>query len=204
MIVSLLGKPFPGSVSAFPPQSVLDCISTVPNEVPIANVWSYPQGLSIGDIPYHQGLVLDSNVNKGIPHNGEDYGNHSAGDRISAVSNGIVACVFEGTDKGNLGHAIFVLSKLPDGRHITTLYGHLSSKDLIGKGAPVVRGETLIGKLGDSIENGGWAPHLHIGIRDGYFIGREEGWLSSCWGYLFKRSLPDRPNCPENPNRPLA
>lgn len=200
IFISFLGRPFTNNVVASPTQSTFDCLTTVPNDVPTASSWSYPQGLSSADIPYHQGLVLDSKVNEGIPHNGEDYGNHPAGYEIHAVADGIVACIFEGTDKGNLGHAVFVVSKLPDGKHVTTLYGHLSGEKFVSKGDKVFRGgKKIIGKLGNPSENGGWDPHLHVGIRDGYVIGWEEGWLRQCWGYLFKQSLPDRAYCPENP-----
>jgi len=189
--VSLFGISFSNKVIASPLKSTFDCLATVPNDVPTASTWSYPPGFSISDVPPRQSVVLDSAVNPGVPHNGEDYGNHSAGDEVRAAADGIVACVFEGTDKGNLGHAVFVLSKLSDGKHITTLYAHLSAEKFVNIGAKVFRGDTMIGKIGNRSENGDWSPHLHVGIRDGYVIGREDGWPLTCWGYL-------KPTCPLN------
>jgi murein DD-endopeptidase MepM/ murein hydrolase activator NlpD len=175
------------------------CEKNSPRNIPTVTAWSYPKGLSKSDMTPGQGLTLSSVVNPGIPHNGEDYGNHPAGFEIFAVADGWVACSYSSTDDRDLGNAVFVESVLPDGKHVTTLYGHLSNKDLIPTNSYVTRGQTRIGKLGTTAENGNWPVHLHLGIRDGFVIGREDSWPNQCWGYLFKRDS-SRPGCPENPS----
>ncbi len=164
----------------------------------MASVWAYPNGFSKSDIPQHQGLDKDSAVNPGVPHIGQDYGNKPSGFEVVAVADGWVACTYSSNLKGDFGNAVFVESRLPDGKHVTTLYGHLASADLVPIGTTVKRGEH-IGKLGamDQRENGGFSVHLHIGIRDGFVVGWEENWIRGCWGYLFPRDK-QHPNCPSD------
>jgi murein DD-endopeptidase MepM/ murein hydrolase activator NlpD len=68
------------------------------------------------------------------------------------------------SDWGNL---IVIEHRLADGSFITSVYGHLSKKRLVQEGT-VVRGGQTIGTVGRSgVENGGYKPHLHFGIREG-------------------------------------
>lgn len=60
---------------------------------------------------------------------------------------------------------MLVLEHQFDGNNFYTLYGHLSlsSLEILKIGQAVKQGE-LIGYIGNSSENGNWAPHLHFQI----------------------------------------
>lgn len=158
----------------------LDCASAPPTSYPISETWVYPKGFSKSDIT--QGLIANSPVHGGEFHTGEDYGNKPAGTEVFAVANGWVACQFTNLEQGNFGHAVFVESILGNGAHLTTVYGHLSTKDLVPVNSFVKAGVTRVGRLGTPDENGGWQVHLHLGIRDGFFIEREQAWPNDGWG----------------------
>lgn len=61
------------------------------------------------------------------------------------------------------GPTLILRHDLPGVGECFTLYGHLTSDSLEGasKGRAYAQGDR-IGRVGDSSENGGWAPHLHI------------------------------------------
>ena len=90
------------------------------------------------------------------------------------------------------GPAIILEHAVEDGLMFYTLYGHLSRSSLLGlaAGQAIEKGQA-IGRIGDSDENGGWAPHLHFQIigdlmgREGDFpgvapAGGREVWRSLC------------------------
>ena len=56
---------------------------------------------------------------------------------------------------------------LPDGSYVTSIYGHLGNSRRVAVG-DIVRAGEMIGAVGSSgIENGGFKPHLHFGLRSG-------------------------------------
>jgi murein DD-endopeptidase MepM/ murein hydrolase activator NlpD len=65
------------------------------------------------------------------------------------------------------GNIIVIEHHLPDDTYVTSIYGHLGNKRLVNKGDTVRAGQVIgfIGKAG--VENGGFKPHLHFGLRDG-------------------------------------
>ena len=65
---------------------------------------------------------------------------------------------------GDYGPTIVLLHQL-EGRPFSTIYGHLSVKDIEGlkEGTYITRGQ-VIGHFGNVEENGGWPPHLHFQV----------------------------------------
>lgn len=60
---------------------------------------------------------------------------------------------------------IMILEHQWRGLHFYTLYGHLDHKSIRESTAGQdVEADSLLGKLGDERENGGWPPHLHFQI----------------------------------------
>ncbi len=99
---------------------------------------------------------------------------------------------FRGAGSLDYGPTIILEHKVQDNLTFYTLYGHLSRDLLPGlaAGQEVVKGQA-IGRIGDSDENGGWAPHLHFQItgdllgQKGDFPGvaparQRDIWLSLC------------------------
>ena len=64
--------------------------------------------------------------------------------------------------EGDYGHVVVTKHEL-QGKPLWALYGHLSSRSILGKrkGQKVDRGE-IVGWIGGKEENGGWEPHLHF------------------------------------------
>lgn len=61
-----------------------------------------------------------------------------------------------------------IIWELESGNYL--LIGHLSKeeeKEIVGK---IQESGTIIGKVGDSNENGGWWPHLHVQLMEKEFI----------------------------------
>ena len=65
-------------------------------------------------------------------------------------------------EEGDYGHVI-ITKQVLDGVPLWSLYGHLSRSSVDGKrvGERLSSGE-VVGYIGNSEENGGWAPHLHF------------------------------------------
>lgn len=64
------------------------------------------------------------------------------------------------------GNFVVIEHKLPDGKYATTIYGHLANERLVNVGDEVRAGQQ-IGTIGTTKVNGGYKPHLHLGVRDG-------------------------------------
>ena len=64
--------------------------------------------------------------------------------------------------EGDYGHVVVTKHEL-QGKPLWALYGHLSSRSILGKrkGQKIDRGE-IVGWIGGKEENGGWEPHLHF------------------------------------------
>jgi murein DD-endopeptidase MepM/ murein hydrolase activator NlpD len=53
---------------------------------------------------------------------------------------------------------------------VTTVMGHLRNNIQVAVGKAVIKSQ-LIGYLGNSSENGGWIPHMHLGVHKGTYAG---------------------------------
>ncbi len=107
-------------------------------------------------------------------HAGEDLA-ASQYTKVKPVANGKV--VWSGT-ASNFGWVVVVEHTMPDNSKICSIYGHLSSK-AIYKAVPVgteVTRDTVIGYIGNDLENGDGGPHLHLQINNGAGTG-------STWSY---------------------
>ncbi|HTU25040.1 MAG TPA: M23 family metallopeptidase [Pirellulales bacterium] len=122
---------------------------------------------------------------KNLIHLGADVAFHRPGEPVFAIAAGVVrtsagpalsppgspatdrakaAAKPLGSEWGNL---IVIEHRLPDGSFVTSIYGHLARRRLVAAGDVVAAGQ-MIGAIGKSgIENGGYKPHLHFGIRTG-------------------------------------
>jgi murein DD-endopeptidase MepM/ murein hydrolase activator NlpD len=61
---------------------------------------------------------------------------------------------------------VVIEHRLADGKYATTIYGHLANERLVKVG-DVVRAGQQIGMIGTTQVNGGYKPHLHLGVREG-------------------------------------
>lgn len=117
-------------------------------------------------------------------HLGED-AKGAAGTSVYAAANGRV--MYSGTASG-YGGIVVVESYMPSGtdRYVRFVYGHLNPATIpVSVGWDIGRGRYL-GKLGTSAQNGGWAPHLHFGVRKGNHTG--------AWQYQGYGTASDRNN----------
>ncbi len=62
---------------------------------------------------------------------------------------------------------IVIEHHLPGGKYITSIYGHLSNRRLVAAGDIVQAGQVIGFEGHKGVENGGYTPHLHLGIREG-------------------------------------
>jgi murein DD-endopeptidase MepM/ murein hydrolase activator NlpD len=124
------------------------------------------------------GLPVQTRVgNVNLLHLGADVGWHRAGEPVFAMANGVVR-VSEGSPADDnkkdrktpsvlaWGNVIVLEHRLPDGSYATTIYGHLANVRLVKVG-DVVRAGQQIGTIGTTRINGGYKPHLHLGVRQG-------------------------------------
>ncbi len=114
-------------------------------------------------------------------HLGEDWNNaarEDMGDSVFAASNGVVSFAdYAGSGWGNV---LIITHKLPDGRFIETLYGHLE-KMRAYPGMKVKRGDN-IGTIGDA--DGAYWPHLHFELRNNINLSVGPGYSRDTNGYL--------------------
>ncbi|HEX3601462.1 MAG TPA: M23 family metallopeptidase [Lacipirellulaceae bacterium] len=129
--------------------------------------------------------VVDKVGKANLLHLGADVGFYRVGEPVFAVADGIVRMSQgplkdEGTSEKQRGatkagkkspvlewgNLIVLEHRLPDGKFATTIYGHLSNDRLVKTG-DVVRAGQQIGTIGATHVNGGYKPHLHLGVREG-------------------------------------
>lgn len=75
-----------------------------------------------------------------------------------------------------------------------TLYGHLSHDSIHQfKNGDAIKGGTIIAKLGDVLENGGWPPHLHFQVikNIGEYFGDYPGVCDEGYKSHFFENCPD-------------
>jgi hypothetical protein len=131
------------------------------------------------------GYRFGENEGGGIYHLGEDL-KASSPQPVRAIANGVVvdACYMNG-----YGNVVAIQHTLPDNSQIISIYGHLSSQQILsvgndpatGKrlgpiipnGAAVTKGQ-LVGFIGTRSENGNWAEHLHFGIKKAAYYDKND------------------------------
>ena len=64
------------------------------------------------------------------------------------------------------GNVVVIEHQLADGKYATTIYGHLANDRLV-KAGDIVQAGQQIGTVGATRVNGGYKPHLHLGVRTG-------------------------------------
>ena len=106
-------------------------------------------------------------------HTGEDWyrldGANTAGTPVYAVANGIVAR--QSTGISYPGNVILIRHRLPDGRDIYSMYGHVNNVSVV-QGQVVQRGQQIATVLPQNYtgrarsQHPGWDSHLHFEMRN--------------------------------------
>jgi murein DD-endopeptidase MepM/ murein hydrolase activator NlpD len=104
----------------------------------------------------------------GNTHAGEDCAWFREGSSMYAIADGLVRMV-QGAG-GDWGFLVAIEHRLPDGRYLVSVYGHLAFDVLVRPGDVVKAGQRIGTQgLSTSVENGGYGAHLHFGLGDGPF-----------------------------------
>lgn len=115
-----------------------------------------------------------------------------AGTPVFAMATGTVHSFADNAQPGDYGPTIILEHPNEDGSSWFCLYGHLARTSLpsLSCGCAIAAGQR-IGWLGETHENGGWVPHLHLqlikdmGSHQGDFPGvcevaEADHWLANC------------------------
>jgi murein DD-endopeptidase MepM/ murein hydrolase activator NlpD len=114
----------------------------------------------------------------GGTHAGEDCAWFRDGCSIYAITDGVVRMV-QGAG-GDWGFLVAIEHRLPDGRYLTTVYGHMGFDVLVRPGDVVKPGQKIGTQgLSTSVENGGYGAHLHFGLGDGPFRRPAGAWVGA-------------------------
>ena len=85
--------------------------------------------------------------------------------QIFSVLDGVVLSIHNNANDKDYGPTLIIEHKTSDGLVFYSLYGHLSTERLrLLKPGQTVKVGDPIADVGESSENGGWAPHLHFQI----------------------------------------
>jgi hypothetical protein len=127
--------------------------------------------------------VQDMADGKHLLHLGADVGWYQIGAPVCTIADGVVR-VSEGppkladddtagkqkkpkaAKKLEWGNVVAVEHHLADGSYATSIYGHLDNNRRVKVGDIVKAGQPL-GAIGNTRVNGGYKPHLHLGLREG-------------------------------------
>lgn len=112
-----------------------------------------------------------------------------AGEAVYAPANGVVR---EAQSHRRYGATVIIEHQLSPAEDATSVIGHMRLVDLaVRVGDTVTRGQ-IIGYAGTRAENGGWAPHVHWGIRKGLYTSSSiRCGSSSEWAYAGYTSCPE-------------
>lgn len=128
--------------------------------VPVAARFDAPLGSPLGALSYNAQPFLTAG-HLGDDLNGIGGDNSDLGDPVHAAADGVA--IFSGPAGEGWGNVVTVAHRLPDGRLVETLYGHLEQVR-VPAGALVRRGER-IGRVGNA--RGRYLAHLHFEVRSG-------------------------------------
>lgn len=119
-------------------------------------------------------------------HLGVDINNLEVGESVSIPCDAVVIHVFKDESKMNGwgGRLIFKMSRPYRGADYL-LYGHLDH-DLPLVGTAFKKGD-IVGRIGNSDENGGWFIHLHVQLVTQLMIDRFKNDLRYIDGYLLDK-----------------
>lgn len=128
--------------------------------IPFVDRFDSPLGSANGAFSYDAQPFGEQNDKRGGKHSGQDLNgiggeNTDEGDPVYASARGLV--IYAGNPSPYWGNVIILAHKLPDGRIVQTLYGHLK-KINFGVRRIVGRGEK-IGEVGSA--DGLYWAHLH-------------------------------------------
>ncbi len=137
--------------------------------------------------------VVDKVGDANLIHLGADVGFYRVGEPVYAVAAGVVRLsqgetevrsVEKGKADGKAapprasakekgaarklqwGNVVVIEHQLADENYATTIYGHLANDQLV-KAGDIVQAGQQIGTVGATRVNGGYKPHLHLGVRAG-------------------------------------
>lgn len=129
------------------------------------------------------------NEKKCMIHLGIDINNIKPGTEIKVPCDVEVFHVMKDNTKINGwgGRVIMKMSQPWNGAQYL-LYGHLSLNNLPEEGQFLKNGD-VIGYLGDTHENGGWFPHLHVQCVTEYFYNLFQDEIDKLDGYWFEHLL---------------
>lgn len=129
-----------------------------------ANCFVYPhqQYKLMNDREYFRKISFGYQQGPGRFHVGEDSGWELEGLPIHSIADGYVVLIQHESSWGTL---IAIESRISNKNIITTFYGHLSEYIDVTVGDFVTKG-SKIGEIGAALTlaNGGYRPHLHLGI----------------------------------------
>ena len=120
-------------------------------------------------------------------HLGVDY-NVPANTFVTLPCDGVVVDVMHDKDQfGGWGGRIMWKLQTSNALSLSSsslylIYGHLGQPIFPEVGKQYRKGE-IVGRIGESFENGGWHPHLHVQVMDEEFI-KYFSYLKSIDGYL--------------------
>ena len=125
-------------------------------------------------------------------HLGVDY-NVPAGTFVALPGDGKVVDIMHDTDQfGGWGgrimwklqtsNALSLYSSSSSSSSLYLIYGHLGQPIVPEVGKQYRKGE-IVGRIGESFENGGWHPHLHVQVMDEEFV-EQHADIKSIDGYL--------------------
>jgi murein DD-endopeptidase MepM/ murein hydrolase activator NlpD len=104
----------------------------------------------------------------GGTHAGEDCAWFREGSSMYSIADGLVRMV-QGAG-GDWGFLVAIEHRLPEGRYMVSVYGHMAFDVLVRPGDRVKAGQRIgTQALSTSVENGGYGAHLHFGLGDGPF-----------------------------------
>lgn len=137
--------------------------------VPNAEGWLWPLGEGNGALTYNAQEFFADNPVRGGRHLGEDLNgiggmDSDFGDPVYAVSRGLV--VYSGEPSRGWGKVMVLAHRLPDGRIVQSLYGHVDEFYAL-TGSVVWRGQMLT-RLGEAASS--TAAHLHFELIESTFF----------------------------------
>jgi murein DD-endopeptidase MepM/ murein hydrolase activator NlpD len=152
--------------------------------IPLSDGFDYPLGAggSLTPSKDSDGYYLSQDFGGESYHLGEDWngeagGNTDLGDPVYAASIGKVS--YAGWSGDGWGNVVVIQHRLPDGRRVATLYGHLQ-KILVHRWQEVGRRQQ-IGTMGNA--NGRYLAHLHFELRTDPSLGVGHGYDPDTTGY---------------------